>query len=65
MMQSAAGGPVLGALPRIAIAGAFVAMALPAIGDPAYFPGGQWERRAPAAAGLDPAALDWAIRYAQ
>jgi len=40
-------------------------MALPAIGDPAYFPGGQWERRAPAAAGFDPAALDGAIRYAQ
>src|SRR5258708_103819 len=65
MMQSAAGGPVLGVLPRVAIAGAFVAMALPAIGDPAYFPGGQWERRAPAAAGVDPAALDGAIRYAQ
>jgi len=65
MMQSAAGGPVLGALPRVVIAGAFVAMALPAIGDPAYFPGGQWELRAPAAAGFDPAALDGAIRYAQ
>jgi CubicO group peptidase (beta-lactamase class C family) len=65
MTQSAAGGPVLGVLPRIAIAGAFVAMALPAIGDPAYFPGRQWERRAPAAAGFDPAALDGAIRYAQ
>src|SRR6266850_19518 len=36
-----------------------------AIVDPAYFPGGQWERRAPAAAGFDPAALDGAIRYAQ
>jgi CubicO group peptidase (beta-lactamase class C family) len=40
-------------------------MALPAVADPAYFPGDRWERRAPAAAGFDPAALDEAIRYAQ
>ena len=65
MMQSTAVGPVRVTLLRFAIAGAFVAVALPAVGDPAYFPGEQWERRAPAAAGFDPAALDGAIRYAQ
>ena len=64
-MQSTALGPVRVTLLRFAIAGAFVAVALPAVGDPAYFPGEQWERRAPAAAGFDPAALDGAIRYAQ
>jgi len=65
MMRSVAGGPVLSALLRVAIAAAFAAMALPAIADPVYFPGDHWERRAPAAAGFDPAALEEAIRYAQ
>ena len=65
MMRSVAGGPVQSALLRVASAAIFVAMALPAIADPVYFPGVQWERRAPAAAGFDPVALEGAIRYAQ
>ena len=65
MMRSVAGGPVLNALLRVAIAAALAPMALHAIADPVYFPGGQWERRTPAAAGFSPAALDEAIRYAQ
>ena len=65
MMRSVAGGPVQSALLRVASAAIFVAMALPAIADPVYFPGTHWERRAPAAAGFDAAALEAAIRYAQ
>ena len=65
MMRSVAGGPVLSALLRVAIAAPLAAMALHAIADPVYFPGDQWERRTPAAAGFNPAALDEAIRYAQ
>ncbi len=64
MMRSVA-GPVLNVLLRIAIPAAFAAMGLPAIADPVYFPGVQWERRAPATVGFNPAALDEAIRYAQ
>ena len=48
MMRSVAGGPVLSALLRVAIPAVFAAMALPTIADPVYFPGDQWERRAPA-----------------
>ena len=65
MMRSVAGSPVLGALVRVAVAALFAAMALAAIAEPVYFPGDQWERRAPAAEGFDPAALEEAIRYAQ
>jgi CubicO group peptidase (beta-lactamase class C family) len=65
MMRSTAGGRIVSALLRVAIAAAFAAMALPAFADPVYFPGEQWERRAPAAAGFDTAALEEAIRYAQ
>jgi len=65
MMRSVAGGPVLSALLRVAIAAPLAAMALHAIADPVYFPGDQWERRTPAATGFNPAALDEAIRYAQ
>ena len=63
-MRSVAGRPVLGALLRVAIPAVFAAWALPAIADSVYFPGDQWQRRAPAAAGFDPTALDEAIRYA-
>lgn len=65
MLQSVAGGTGPTAFLRVVIAAAFAAMALPAIADPVYFPGDQWERRAPAVAGFDPAALEEAIRYAQ
>ena len=65
MMRSVGGDPVRHALLRVAIAAIFVAIAPPAIADPVYFPGTHWERRAPAAAGFDAAALEAAIRYAQ
>ena len=65
MMRSVAGCPVLNMLLRVAIPAVFAAMALPTIADTVYFPEDQWARRAPAAEGFDPAALDEAIRYAQ
>ncbi len=65
MMRSVAGGPGLSVFLRLVMAAAFAAAALPAVADPVYFPGDQWERRAPAAAGFDPAVLEEAIRYAQ
>jgi CubicO group peptidase (beta-lactamase class C family) len=65
MMRSFVGDAFPRALLWMVIAVAFAAPGLPALADPVYFPGKQWERRTPAAAGFDAGALEQAIRYAQ
>lgn len=66
MKYPAAGGWVLTVSAQAVIAALAAALALPAGAAPAYFPdrGSRWEHKAPAAVGLDPAAIDEAIRYA-
>ncbi len=65
MIRSAVSRPGVCVFLRFVSAVAVAVVALPAIAEQVYFPGVQWESRAPAEVGFDPSVLDAAIRYAQ
>jgi len=65
MMRSPIAGPGLEAFLRFVSVVAFAVSGLPATAEQVYFPGVQWASRAPEEAGIDPAALEAAVRYAQ